>query len=107
VEQVTTSTGLSPSDAWSVATDRSAWRALRPIDGQAERERDIQTQAAIRRPKPKRHDMVQMFWHGMVWKAGSLVKSGAGAAYVMPSWAAKLLVIYKKIEEKMNKRTAL
>jgi len=34
VEQVTTSTGLSPSDAWSVATDRSAWRALRPIDGQ-------------------------------------------------------------------------
>jgi len=35
VEQVTTSTGLSPSEAWSVATDRSAWRALRPVDGQA------------------------------------------------------------------------
>jgi len=35
VEQVTTSTGLSPSDAWSVATDRSAWRALRPVDGQS------------------------------------------------------------------------
>jgi len=35
VEQVTTGTGLSPSDAWSVATDRSAWRALRPIDSQA------------------------------------------------------------------------
>jgi len=35
VEQVTTSTGLSPSDAWSVATDWSAWRALRPVDGQA------------------------------------------------------------------------
>jgi len=29
------STGLSPSDDWSVATDRSAWRALRPVDGQA------------------------------------------------------------------------
>jgi len=38
VEQVTTSTRLSPSDAWSVATDRSAWRALRPVDGQTERE---------------------------------------------------------------------
>jgi len=35
VEQVTAITGLSPSDAWSVATDRSAWRALRPVDGQA------------------------------------------------------------------------
>jgi len=35
VEQVTTSTGLSPSDAWSVAAYRSARRALRPVDGQA------------------------------------------------------------------------
>jgi len=35
MEQVTTSTGLSPSDAWSVETDRSAWSALRPVDGQA------------------------------------------------------------------------
>jgi len=35
VEQFTTSTGLSPSDAWSVATDRSAWMALRPVDGHA------------------------------------------------------------------------
>jgi len=35
VEQVTTSTMLSPSDAWSVAVDRSAWMALRPVDGQA------------------------------------------------------------------------
>jgi len=35
VEQVTTSTELSLSDAWSVATDRSAWRTLRPVDGQA------------------------------------------------------------------------
>jgi len=36
VEQVTTSTaGLSSSEAWSVAMDRSAWMALRPIDGQA------------------------------------------------------------------------
>jgi len=34
VEQVTKSTGLSPSDAWSVATDRSAWRPLRPVDSQ-------------------------------------------------------------------------
>jgi len=34
IEQVTTSTGLSPG-AWSVATNRSAWRALRPVDGQA------------------------------------------------------------------------
>jgi len=33
VEQVTTSTGLS-TDAWSVATDWSAWRVLRPVDGQ-------------------------------------------------------------------------
>jgi len=40
VKQVTTSTGLSPFDAWSVATDRSAWTVLRPVDGQAERERD-------------------------------------------------------------------
>jgi len=39
VEQLTTSTGLSPSEAWSVATDQSAWRALRPVDGQALRER--------------------------------------------------------------------
>jgi len=35
VEQVVTSRGLSLSDAWSVVTDRSAWRALRPVDGQA------------------------------------------------------------------------
>jgi len=35
VEQVTTSTGLSPSDVWSVVMNRSEWRALRPIDGQA------------------------------------------------------------------------
>jgi len=35
MEQVTTITGLSPSDAWSIATDWSAWRALRPVDGQA------------------------------------------------------------------------
>jgi len=35
VKQVTTSTGLSPSNTWSVATDRSAWRALRPVNGQA------------------------------------------------------------------------
>jgi len=35
VEQVTTSTGLSPSDAWSVAADQSTWRTLRPVDGQA------------------------------------------------------------------------
>jgi len=41
VEQVTTSTGLSPSDAWSVATDRSAWRALRPVDGQASSSRSF------------------------------------------------------------------
>jgi len=34
VQQVTMSTGLSP-DAWSVATDRSAWKVLRPVDGQA------------------------------------------------------------------------
>jgi len=40
VEQVTTSTGLSPSDAWGVATDRSARRALRPIDGQPSVERE-------------------------------------------------------------------
>jgi len=43
VEQVATSTGLSPSDAWSVATYRSTWMALRPVDGQAcklERERE-------------------------------------------------------------------
>jgi len=41
VEQVTTSTGLSPSDALSVVTDPSAWRALRPINGQAQREREL------------------------------------------------------------------
>jgi len=35
VKQVTTSTGISLSDLWSVATDRSAWRALPPVDGQA------------------------------------------------------------------------
>jgi len=35
MEQVTTSTGLSPSYACSVGTDRSAWRALRVVDGQA------------------------------------------------------------------------
>jgi len=35
VEQVTTSTGLSPSDAWSVASDQSAGRAVQPVDGQA------------------------------------------------------------------------
>jgi len=35
VEQVATSTGLSPSDAWSVAVDQSARRALRPVKGQA------------------------------------------------------------------------
>jgi len=40
VEQVTKSTGLSPSDAWSVTTDQSAWRALRPVDSQAYRERE-------------------------------------------------------------------
>jgi len=40
VEQVTTSIGLSPSGAWSVATDRSAWKALRPVDGQAWAERE-------------------------------------------------------------------
>jgi len=34
-EQVTTSTGLSPSVAWSAVTDWSAWRALRSIDRQA------------------------------------------------------------------------
>jgi len=34
MEQVTTSTVLSLSDAWNVATDRSAWSALRPVDGQ-------------------------------------------------------------------------
>jgi len=34
MEQVTTSTGLSLSDAWSVVTDRSAWRALQPMNGQ-------------------------------------------------------------------------
>jgi len=33
-------TGLSPSAAWSVATDRLAWRALRPVDGQAQGERE-------------------------------------------------------------------
>jgi len=27
--------GSFPSDGWSVATDRLAWRALRPVDGQA------------------------------------------------------------------------
>jgi len=38
VEKVTMSTGLSPSDAWSVETDQSAWWTLRPVDGQANRE---------------------------------------------------------------------
>jgi len=37
VKQVTTSTRLSPSDAWNVAT-WPAWRALRPVDGRAYRE---------------------------------------------------------------------
>jgi len=46
VEQVATSTGLSPSDAWSVAADRSAWRALRPpVDVIIERE----TQSSVTR----------------------------------------------------------
>jgi len=40
VEQVTTSTGLPSSDAWSVATDRSAWRALRRSSVERERERE-------------------------------------------------------------------
>jgi len=41
VEQVTTSTGLSPSDAWSVATDRSAWRgATTRRRSSVERERE-------------------------------------------------------------------
>jgi len=35
VEQVTRSAGLLPSEALRVATDQSAWRALRPVDGQA------------------------------------------------------------------------
>ena len=41
VEQITTDAALSLPDAWSAATDRSAWRALRPTVGQAwERERE-------------------------------------------------------------------
>jgi len=39
VEQVTSSTGLSPADAWNVATDQSASRVLRPVDGQVQREK--------------------------------------------------------------------
>ena len=35
VEQITTDTGLSLPNAWSAATDRSAWRAKRPTVGQA------------------------------------------------------------------------
>jgi len=49
VEQITTSTGLSPSDAWSVAADRPAWRALRPLDGQAQRKREIECRRCFTR----------------------------------------------------------
>jgi len=46
VEPVTTCTGLSPSDAWSVATDRSAWRAstVKRRERQRERERERERQ---------------------------------------------------------------
>jgi len=37
--KIITCTGLFLSDAWSAAMDRSAWMALRPVDGEAWRER--------------------------------------------------------------------
>jgi len=42
VEQVTTSTGLSPSDAWSVVTDRRAREKER--EGEKERQRERETE---------------------------------------------------------------
>ena len=36
VQQLEADTGLTADDLWNIASDRDAWRALRPIAGQAD-----------------------------------------------------------------------
>ena len=36
LQQLEADTGLTADDLWNIASDRDAWRALRPIDGQAD-----------------------------------------------------------------------